>query len=120
MTAENVAAAGRDETDELCALLRPEDAMRLARLVLAAFGRTADDPLLTNDDALVALAAKLVRSTGSDASSARTVAMALRDLVWRVDTARGLIAARLDDAGRRELDILLATEDIHAVLRRER
>ena len=46
----------------------------------------------------------------------RTATMALRDLVWRVDTARGLLVDKVGDRARQEVEALLDTADIHAFL----
>jgi hypothetical protein len=94
--------------------------LRLMRLLLTAVDYAGDEGLrLTRDSAVVGLARSLVGRGGEAPHSSRTAVMALRDLVWRVDTARGLIARHLDPAGRTELDLLLATDDIHEFLRQE-
>ncbi len=94
--------------------------LRLMRLLITAVDYAGAEGLkLDRDSALVGLARSLVGKAGVSPHSSRTAVMALRDLVWRVDTARGLIGARLDEAGQRELDLLLATEDIHDFLRQE-
>lgn len=94
--------------------------LRLMRLLITAVDYAGGEGLrLERDSALVCLARSIVAKTGAASHSSRTAVMALRDLVWRVDTARGLIGARLDDAGRREVDLLLATDDIHQFLRQE-
>lgn len=112
-TPERAVDAG--ETEDLSYVLR------LLRLLITAVDYAGKDGLrLDRDSALVGLARSLVGKSGVAPHSSRTAVMALRDLVWRVDTARGLIAARLDEAGRAELDLLLSTEDIHLFLRQER
>jgi hypothetical protein len=94
--------------------------LRLMRLLLTAVDYAGDDGLrLTRDSAVVGLARSLVGGSGAAPHSSRTALMALRDLVWRVDTARGLIARHLDPAGRTELELLLATDDIHQFLAQE-
>ena len=94
--------------------------LRLMRLLLTAVDYAGDEGLrLTRDSAVVGLARTLVGRNSETPHSSRTALMALRDLVWRVDTARGLISRHLDPAGRTELDLLLATDDIHEFLRQE-
>ncbi|WP_181705308.1 hypothetical protein [Chthonobacter rhizosphaerae] len=65
------------------------------------------------------MARTLVGGSGADHHSTRTAMMALRDLVWRVDSARALLEQRLDAAGRMELAALLTTDDIHVFLKQE-
>jgi len=94
--------------------------LRLMRLLLTAVDYAgADGLMLERDSALVGLVRTLVGRQGACPHSSRTAVMALRDLVWRVDTARSMLAARVDEAGRHELDVLLATDDIHLFLRQE-
>lgn len=96
------------------------DVIRVMRLLLTAVEMSGDEGLrLTNNSPLVGLARTLLGGTGTDHHSSRTALMALRDLVWRVDSARALLEPRLDAAGRAELAALLATDDIHIFLRQE-
>lgn len=95
--------------------------LRLMRLLLTAVDYAGSDGLtLERDSALVGLVRTLVGRQGICPHTTRTAVMALRDLVWRVDTARALLSARVDEDGRRELDMLLDTDDIHLFLRQER
>ncbi|BBE70612.1 hypothetical protein [Oharaeibacter diazotrophicus] len=116
--ADGSAGAGR------CPAAEAEDlghVLRLMRLLLTAVDYAGTDGLtLERDSALVGLVRTLVGRQGTSPHSTRTAVMALRDLVWRVDTARALLSARVDEAGRRELDVLLDTDDIHLFLRQER
>ena len=89
----------------------------LVRLLVAASGVAKDASRLTNDAAVDALARRIVAAAEASDAGPRTAVMALRDLVWRVDTARVLIEPRLSAAGCAELADLLATDDIHALLR---
>ncbi|HUG60415.1 MAG TPA: hypothetical protein VMP03_01145 [Methylomirabilota bacterium] len=92
--------------------------LALVRLMLASGCIEPEtSTLLTNETAVDGLARKLTGETGGKVAGTRTAVMALRDLVWRVDTARVLIEPRLDAAGCAELAELLSTEDIHALLR---
>ncbi|WP_181702133.1 hypothetical protein [Chthonobacter albigriseus] len=96
------------------------DVVRVLRLLLTAVEMSGEDGLrLTNDAPLVGLARTLVGGTGAYHHSSRTALMALRDLVWRVDSAKALLEQRMDAEGRAELAALLATDDIHMFLRQE-
>lgn len=95
----------------------PSDIGGLVRLLVAACSVAGDAARLTNDPAVDALARKIVAAADAHDTGTRTAVMALRDLVWRVDTARVLIEPRLVDAGCPDLADLLATDDIHALLR---
>ena len=121
MTATSLAE--RDHASRPAGAPDPEDlshVLRLLRLLITAVDYAGADGLrLDRDSALVGLARALVGRTGTAPHSSRTAVMALRDLVWRVDTARPLLAVHLNDAGRRELDMLLTTDDIHQFLVQE-
>jgi hypothetical protein len=94
------------------------DVRVLVRLLLAAADGSVDDaPRLTNDAAIDGLARRLVEAVRNADHRTRTAEMALRDLVWRVDTARVMIEPKLQEVGCGELADLLATDDIHALLR---
>jgi hypothetical protein len=106
--------AGEGRSPEAGAL----DVRVLVRLLLAATGDDQGDARrLTNDAAVDGLARRLVEAVRSADGRTRTAEMALRDLVWRVDTARILIEPKLQEIGCGGLADLLATDDIHAVLR---
>lgn len=97
------------------------EAARLMRLLLAAAEHAPDGILTLQSDApILTLARRAVGATADDIESTRTAMMALRDLVWRVDSARGLLEQRLGEADRAEVGLLLATDDIHRFLDRER
>jgi hypothetical protein len=98
------------------------DVRILVRLLLAAAGADGDEPetdatWLTNETAVDALARRLIDAIRNADGRTRTAEMALRDLVWRVDTARVLIEPKLKEAGSGPLADLLSTDDIHALLR---
>ncbi|WP_075214470.1 hypothetical protein [Mongoliimonas terrestris] len=96
------------------------DLLRVLRLLLTAVELSGDEGLrLTKDSPLVGLARTLVGGSGAGHHTTRTAIMALRDLVWRVDSARSLLEQRLDAAGRVELAALLTTDDIHVFLNQE-
>ncbi|MBH0236608.1 hypothetical protein [Methylobrevis albus] len=117
---EAVATAGAGHGDEQERAWLVE-AARLLRLLLAAAEHAPDGVLtLAKDSPILSLARRAVGATADDIESTRTAMMALRDLVWRVDSARGLLEQRLDAAERAELGQLLATDDIHRFLDRER
>lgn len=91
--------------------------MRLARLIVAAIDLAGVDGLrLTSQSAVYALSRALVREADDDTGLTRTAMMVLRDLVWRVDTARALLAQRASPPERREFDELFDTSDVHAFL----
>lgn len=119
-------AAADDEDRDAGRLAPPHDedlahVLRLMRLLLTAVDYAGEEGLrLTRDSAVVALARSLVGAPGSEAHSSRTALMALRDLVWRVDTARVLISAKVSPETRDEVDTLLGTDDIHDFLAQER
>lgn len=93
---------------------------RLMRLLITAIDHAGDDGLLlTREDALVGLARVLVKGEPHTLHTSRTSIMALRDLVWRVDTARALITQMVAQNQRAEIAILLATDDIHEFLSQE-
>lgn len=93
------------------------DVRVLVRLMLAGADETLHGSRLTNEAAIDALARRLIDAARGTDGRTRTAVMALRDLVWRVDTARVLIAPKLQEIGSGELADLLATDDIHALLR---
>jgi hypothetical protein len=93
------------------------DVRVLVRLMLAGADETLHGSRLTNEAAIDALARRLIEAARGTDGRTRTAVMALRDLVWRVDTARVLIAPKLQEIGSGELADLLATDDIHALLR---
>ena len=94
--------------------------MRLMRLLITAVDHAGEDGLvLKKDAALVGVARSFVNASDSDVQSTRTAVMALRDLVWRMDTARSLIEPMVETDRRGEIAILLATDDIHQFLSQE-
>jgi hypothetical protein len=93
----------------------PADLRALVRLLQAS--AAAGGGRLTNTSAGDDLAPDPSAAAGESGPDSRTALMALRDLVWRVDTARILIEPQLTAAGRADLAALLSTDDIHALLR---
>lgn len=99
-------------TDDSGALLR------LMQLVLAGVDASGSEGCrLTRDSAIVSVARALVGEATDWTAASRTATMALRDLVWRVDTARGLLLDKVGDRARKEVEALLDTADIHAFLK---
>ena len=98
----------------------PDDSgalLRLMQLVLASVEASgAEGCRLTRDSAIVSVARALVGEATDWTAASRTATMALRDLVWRVDTARGLLVDKVGDRARQEVEALLDTADIHAFL----
>lgn len=91
--------------------------LRLMQLVLASVEASGTEGCrLTRDSAIVSVARALVGEATNWSAASRTTTMALRDLVWRVDTARGLIIDKVGDRARQEVEALLDTADIHAFL----
>ena len=91
--------------------------LRLMQLVLASVEASgAEGCRLTRDSAVVSVARALVGEATDWSTASRTATMALRDLVWRVDTARGLLVDKVDDRTRQKVEALLDTADIHAFL----
>lgn len=91
--------------------------LRLMQLVLASVEASgAEGCRLTRDSAIVSIARALVGEATDWSAASRTATMALRDLVWRVDTARGLLIDKVGDRARQEVEALLDTADIHAFL----
>ncbi len=111
---DGLTASGPDPAGDLRLDVRA--LVRLLRAVQEAEANAGSERL-TNEAAVDALARKIVAAAAGPEPGTRTALMALRDLVWRVDTARVLIEPRLEAAGFRELADLLATDDIHALLR---
>ncbi|WP_237155127.1 hypothetical protein [Oryzibacter oryziterrae] len=88
--------------------------LRLVRLLLASVQAAGPDGLLvTRDSALISLAERLVGEAGDPSGFTRSTAMVLRDLVWRVDMAKDVLATRLTPEVVRELNELLDTRDVH-------
>lgn len=99
-------------TDDSGALLR------LMQLVLAGVDASGSEGCrLTRDSAIVSVARALVGEATDWTAASRTATMALRDLVWRVDTARDLLLDKVGDRARKEVEALLDTADIHAFLK---
>ncbi|MBS1165040.1 MAG: hypothetical protein H6R00_1065 [Proteobacteria bacterium] len=99
-------------TDDSGALLR------LMQLVLAGVDASGSEGCrLTRDSAIVSVARALVGEATDWTAASRTATMALRDLVWRVDTARGLLLDKVSDRARKDVEALLDTADIHAFLK---
>ncbi len=94
------------------------DLARVLRLLVTAIDAAEDGAIeLRRDSPLVTLARSLVFGGERVREMARTSNMALRDLVWRVDTARALLEMRCQEEDQRsELRLLLATDDIHDFL----
>ena len=99
----------------------PDDSgalLRLMQLVLAGVDASGSEGCrLTRDSAIVSVARALVGEATDWTSASRTATMALRDLVWRVDTARGLLLDKVGDRARQDVEALLDTADIHAFLK---
>ncbi len=99
----------------------PDDSgalLRLMQLVLAGVDSSGSEGCrLTRDSAIVSVARALVGEATEWTAASRTATMALRDLVWRVDTARGLLLEKVGDRARKEVEALLDTADIHAFLK---
>ncbi len=99
----------------------PDDSgalLRLMQLVLAGVDASGSDGCrLTRDSAIVSVARALVGEATDWTAASRTATMALRDLVWRVDTARGLLLDKVGERARKEVEALLDTADIHAFLK---
>lgn len=110
--AQNLPPQEAGATDDSGALLR------LMQLVLSSVDAAgADGCRLTRESAIVAVARALIGEATDQTSVSRTAMMALRDLVWRVDTARGLLIEKVGERARQELELLLDTADVHAFLR---
>ncbi|MCM5552423.1 hypothetical protein [Pleomorphomonas sp. NRK KF1] len=99
----------------------PDDSgalLRLMQLVLAGVDASGSEGCrLTRDSAIVSVARALVGEATEWTAASRTATMALRDLVWRVDTARGLLLDKVGDRARKDVEALLDTADIHAFLK---
>lgn len=92
--------------------------LRLMQLVLAGVDSSGNEGCrLTRDSAIVSVARALVGEATDWTAASRTATMALRDLVWRVDTARNLLLDKVGDRARKEVESLLDTADIHAFLK---
>lgn len=92
--------------------------LRLMQLVLAGVDASGSEGCrLTRDSAIVSVARALVGEATDWTAASRTATMALRDLVWRVDTARGLLLDKVGDRARKDVEALLDTADIHAFLK---
>lgn len=92
--------------------------LRLMQLVLSTVDEAGDEGCrLTRESAIVAVARALIGEATDPTSVSRTAMMTLRDLVWRVDTARGLLIEKIGERARLELETLLDTADVHAFLR---
>jgi len=99
----------------------PDDSgalLRLMQLVLSSVEAAGEDGCrLTRKSAVVAVAKALVGEATDPTGVSRTAMMALRDLVWRVDTARALLSEKIGERARHEFDVLLDTTDVHDFLR---
>ncbi len=92
--------------------------LRLMQLVLAGVDASGSEGCrLTRDSAIVSVARALVGEATDWTAASRTATMALRDLVWRVDTARSLLLEAVGDRARKDVEALLDTADIHAFLK---
>jgi hypothetical protein len=91
--------------------------VRLARLMVSTIDAAGSEGLrLTPNSAVLSLARALVGEATDKSGMVQTAVMALRDLVWRVDTARSLLAQRSSPSDRREIEQLFDTSDVHAFL----
>lgn len=94
--------------------------LRMMRLLLTAVDHAGACGLtLTADSALVALLRRLVGEAAGGPHSSRTALMALRDLAFRVEASRVLLAERFGPEVAREAAALLDTADIRAFLEQE-
>ena len=92
--------------------------LRLVRLLISAVDAAGPAGLrFTSDSAIYCLARALLAEAVDDTGMARTTLMALRDLVWRVDTARAILGNGCNNGERLEIERMLDTSDVHLFLR---
>lgn len=96
------------------------DITRLLRLLVAQIECAGENGVtLTPDAALYRAAVRILDASPEVRGSTPTATMALRDLVWRVDSVRFVLSAHTTDTEVAEALSLLDTSDIHLFLRQE-
>jgi hypothetical protein len=96
------------------------DITRLLRLLVTQVENSGPAGVtLRPDAALFQIATKILNASPEERASTRTALMALRDLVWRVDSVRSMLAVNGADPAIAEALNLLDTSDIHLFLRQE-
>lgn len=94
------------------------DVVRLLRLLIGQV-EAGSGVMLTRDGALFQAACRLLDASPEQRETTRTALMVLRDLVWRVDSVRNVLASNAEDPAVAEALSLLDTSDIHLFLRQE-
>jgi hypothetical protein len=95
------------------------DVVRLLRLLIGQVEAGSSGVMLTRESALFQTACRLLDASPEQRETTRTALMVLRDLVWRVDSVRNVLAANAADPVVAEALSLLDTSDIHLFLRQE-
>jgi hypothetical protein len=96
------------------------DMMRLLRLFVTQVQSAGPKGVtLTANSALFQMACRMLEASPAERESTRTALMALRDLVWRVDSVRSVLASHDAEPPVAEAIKLLDTLDIHQFLRQE-
>jgi hypothetical protein len=95
------------------------DVVRLLRLLVGQVEAGSSSVTLTRDSALFRTACRLLDASPEQRETTRTALMVLRDLVWRVDSVRNVLASNAADPVVAEALSLLDTSDIHLFLRQE-
>lgn len=95
------------------------DVVRLLRLLISQVEANSSGVILTRDSALFHAACRILDASPGQRETTRTALMVLRDLVWRVDSVRNVLASNAADPAVSEALSLLDTSDIHLFLRQE-
>lgn len=95
------------------------DVMRLLRLLIGQVEAGSSDVVLTRESAMYQAACRLLDATPEHRAATRTAIMALRDLLWRVDTVRSILESHTNDPTIAEAVRWLETSDVHQFMRQE-
>jgi len=106
--------------DVVRGLQDPADLMPLLRLFVTQVQSSGQNGVtLTANSALFQTACRILDASPAERKSTRTALMALRDLVWRVDSVRSVLASHDAEPAVAEAIELLDTSDIHQFLGQE-
>lgn len=115
-------------SDNLNSALVPEasdmqhraDCLRVMRFFVAEVMQAGPEgTVISTRSALFQIACRMLNDGPDERGSTRTALMALRDLVWRVDSVRSVLATHEAEPALTEALKLLDTSDIHLFLKQE-